>query len=148
MPVWILVGDSSRAVIYSALNQGADWEEVDSFVHPASRLKSSELSSTEPGHASQSKGGVRHTAMEPQTTPQEAEKEHFAQQMADVLNTGASSQHFDQLVVVAPAHFASLLEHHLSSVSKKRLRTVIHKDYRFKSAHEACENLKDAVFVS
>lgn len=146
MSAWILVGDSSRAVVYSASKQGIDWEEIDSFVHPGSRLKNSELSSTEPGHAAQSKGGVRHTAMEPQTSPKEAEKEHFAQQMADVLNAGASAHQFEHLFVVAPAHFASLLEHHLSSESQKRLHAVIHKDYHFKTSREARATLEGAVF--
>lgn len=146
MSAWILVGDASHAVVYSATKHGIDWEEIDSFVHPGSRLKNSELSSTEPGHAAQSKGGVRHTAMEPQTSPKEAEKEHFAQQMAGVLNAGAGVHHFDRLVIVAPAHFASLLEHHLSSESQKRLHSVIHKDYHFKSHREARESLENLVF--
>jgi protein required for attachment to host cells len=146
MSAWILVGDASRAVVYSATAQGMVWEEVDSFVHPGSRLKNSELSSTEPGHAAQSKGGVRHTAMEPKTSPKEAEKEHFAQQMADVLNSGSSAHRYNQLVVVAPAHFASLLEHHLSSESQKRLHSVVHKDYHFKTAREARATLENVVF--
>ena len=71
------------------------------YAHPESRLKNSELTPTEPGHSLKSKGGSRHTVMEPDTSPKVAEMEHFAQQLADVLTAGTRQKRFDSVVLVA-----------------------------------------------
>jgi protein required for attachment to host cells len=85
-------------------------------------MKSSELTSTQPGHSLKSKGGSRRTVFESSTSPEEAEKEHFAEQLAEVVNDGARKQSFDGLILVAPPHFAGILEHHLSAEAKKRAK--------------------------
>jgi protein required for attachment to host cells len=148
MSIWILVCDASRAALYATERRGDDWRPIGSYNHPESRMKSSELTPTEPGHALKSKGGSRHTVMEPSTSPKEAEKEHFAQQLAEVLNEGAKKQNFDGLVLVAPPHFAGLLEQHLSIEAKKRAKAKVHKDYTITDAREARQRLEDAVFAT
>jgi protein required for attachment to host cells len=147
MSMWILVCDASRAVLYVAEKRGGDWRPIGSYSHPESRMKSSELTSTEPGHSLKSKGGSRHTVLESSTSPKEAEKEHFAQQLAEVVNDAARKQSFDGLVLVAPPHFAGILEHHLSAEAKKRTKATVHKDYTNSDAREARQRLEDAVFA-
>ena len=146
MPVWILVSDASRATLYATEKRGDDWQVVASYTHGESRLKNSELTPTEPGHSAKSKGGARHTVMEPETTPKQAEMEHFAQQLADVLSAGTTHRSFDTVVLVAPPHFLGLLRHRLSGETEKRLITVVHKNYTFTDAHEARRRLEDTVF--
>jgi protein required for attachment to host cells len=147
MSMWILVCDASRAVLYATEKRGDKWRPIDSYSHPESRLKSSELSPTEPGHSLKSKGGSRRTAMESSTSPKEAEKEHFAQQLAEVVNDGAKKQSFDGLVLVAPPHFAGLLEYHLSAEAKKRAKATVHKDYTNTDARAVQQHLEDVVFA-
>ena len=147
MSIWILVSDASRATLYETEKRGDEWRAIGSYSHPASRLKNSELTPTEPGHSAKSKGGSRRTALEPDTTPKQAEMEHFAQQLADVLTAGTTQKSFDTVVLVAPPHFLGLLRHRLSTETEKRLVTVVHKDYTFADAHEARRRLEDAVFA-
>jgi protein required for attachment to host cells len=147
MSIWILVCDASRATLYAAEESGDDWRSVGSYSHPESRLKNSELTPTEPGHALKSKGGARHTVMESATSPKEAEKERFAEELAQVVNDGARKQSFDGFLLVAPPHFAGLIEQHLSPEAKKRAKPVVHKDYTVADAREARQRLEDAVFA-
>ena len=147
MSMWILVCDASRAVLYGTEKKGEEWETVGSYSHPESRMKNSELTSTEPGHSAKSKGDSRHTVMEPQTSPKEAEKEHFAQQLATVVNAGARKKTYDRLVLIAPPHFAGILEKHLSTETKKRLMKTLHKDYTFTNIREARQRLEEEVFA-
>src|SRR5580698_6565747 len=147
MSIWILVSDASRATLYGTEKRGDDWQVIGSYSHPESRLKNSQLTSTEPGHSAKSKGGSRRTALEPDTTPKQAEMEHFAQQLADLLAAGTKQRSFETLALVAPPHFLGLLRHRLSSETEKRLVTVVHKDYTFADAHEARRRLEEAVFA-
>jgi protein required for attachment to host cells len=146
MSLWILVSDASRATLYAAEKRGHDWHVVDSYTHPESRLKDSELTSTEPGHSAKSKGSARHTALEPDTDPKQSEMEHFAEQLADVLTAGTMLKSYDRLVLAAPPHFLGLLRKHLSSETAKRLLAEINKDYTFADPHEARKRLEDAIF--
>lgn len=147
MSIWVLVCDASRAVLYTAEKRGDDWLPLGSYSHPESRLKNSQLTPTEPGHSLKSKGGSRRTVLESSTTPKLAEKGRFAQELAEVLNTGASKQSFDGLVLVAPPQFAGLLDQHLSADAKRRVTATIHKDYTVADARELRQRLEDAVFA-
>ncbi len=147
MSIWILVCDASRAVLYATEKRGDEWQSIGTYSHPESRMKSSELSPTEPGHSLKSKGGTRHTVMESSTSPKQAEKEHFARQLAEVANDGAKQQNFNGLVLVAPPHFAGLVEHHLSAEAKKRMKATVHKDYTITDVRAAQQHLEDAVFA-
>jgi protein required for attachment to host cells len=146
MSIWILVSDASRAVLYATEKRGDDWQVIGSYQHPESRLKNSELTSSEPGHAAKSKGGARHTVMQPDTTPKEAEFGHFAQQLADVLAAGTKHRSFEGLVLVAPPHFLGLLRQHLSTEGRKRLITSIDQDYTSLDSREVRRRLEGAVF--
>jgi len=148
MSIWILVSDACRATLYATEKRGDDWKVVDTYVHPESRLKNSELTPTEPGHSAKSKGSSRHTTMEPDTSPKLAEMEHFAQQLADVLSAGTTHRSYDRVFLVAPPHFLGLLRHRLSGETEKRLISVVHKNYTFADAHEARRRLEDEIFAT
>lgn len=148
MSIWILVSDACRATLYATHKREDEWQVVGTYTHPESRLKNSDLTPTDPGHSAKSKGGSRHTVLEPETTPKQAEMEHFAQQLAVVLSAGATNRTFDTVVLVAPPHFLGLLRQRLSTETEKRLVTVVNKDYTYADAHEARRRLEDAVFAS
>lgn len=146
MSMWILVCDASRAVLYATEKREDAWQTVDSYQHPESRLKNSQLTPSEPGHAAKSKGSARHTSLDPDTSPKEAEFEHFAQQLADVLSAGTSRHDCDGVVLVAPPRFLGLLRQRLSAEARKRLVASVDQDYVSLSPRELRERLEDAVF--
>ena len=145
MSIWVLVSDASRAVLYAADERGGDWSVVGSYEHPESRLKNSQLSPSEPGHAAKSKGTARHTVMQPDTPPKEAEFEHFAGQLADALTSGARQHRFEGLVLVAPPHFLGLLRSRLSTEAEKHLIGAVDKDYTALAPSELRNRLEQAV---
>jgi protein required for attachment to host cells len=146
MAIWILVSDASRAILYATEKREDDWKVIGTYQHPESRLKNADLSPSEPGHSAKSKGGARHTVMEPDTSPKEAEAGHFVQELVDLLDAGTKQQSFDGLVLAAPPHFLGLLRHHLSAEAKKLLITSVDSDYTSVDAREVRSRLQDAVF--
>jgi protein required for attachment to host cells len=90
--------------------------------------------------------GARHTAVEPQTTPKEAEAERFAQHLASYLEHAIAERQFDYLVLVAPPRFLGTLHAALGRQAAKHLRTTINKDYSTLAAAELRERLIDEVF--
>lgn len=129
MKSWILVCDAARATIFTADDLETQWQRLEELSHADSRKKSSELSPTEPGGAQKSKGSSRHTTFEAHTTPHEAEARHFAVELGERLNQGASRRAFEQLVIAAPPQFLGLLRQHLHGDTAKRIRAAIDKDY-------------------
>ena len=147
MSIWVLVSDASRAEIYSTEKQGDEWRVVGSYQHPESRLKNSDLTSTEPGHSSKSRGDSRRTAFESETSPKQVEMEHFAQQLADVLAAGTTERRCETIALVAPPHFLGLLRHRLSSETAKHILATVDKDLTFANAHEARQRLEEIIFA-
>jgi protein required for attachment to host cells len=148
MTTWILVSDASRARLFSTELREDGWSLVAQFEHPESRQLSSEIRpSSPPGRTQQSTArGARHTAMEPQTTPKEAEADRFAQHLADYLEKSTAGRRFDYLVLVAPPHFLGRLHGSLGRQAAKHVRTTVNKDLSMFTAAELRERLVDDVF--
>jgi protein required for attachment to host cells len=148
MSTWILVSDASRAVLYETEKREDDWQVLGAYSQPESRMKNCELTPTEPGHAAQSKGGTRHTAFQPATSPKEASVARFAEQLAGVLAQGVVERRYDRLVLVAPPRFLGILRQHLTAETKACLAAEVNKDYTLVEAHELRDRLQDSVFAS
>jgi len=147
MSTWILVCNASRAVLYDADKRDDEWRLLRAFSEPESRMKSSELSPTEPGHAAKSKGGTRHTAYETPTTAKEASIGRFAQKLAECLNDGIESRQYDRVALVAPPRFLGLLKQRLSAETDACLCAAVNKDYTLTDASEVRTRLLDTVFA-
>lgn len=145
MTTWILVANASRAALY-ATDGAREFELLAALSHPESRLKSSELSPTEPGHAGKSRGGSpRRTALENKTPPHEVEAEHFAGELGERISDGARRHAFDRLVLVAPPEFLGQLRQRLHGDAKKSLVASIDKDYTLLEPKELQEKLADVL---
>lgn len=147
MSTWILVCDASRAVLYGTEKRDDKWQVLRSLSEPESRMKSSELTPTEPGHAAKSKGGTRHTAFENSTTAKDASISRFAQKLAQVLDEGVDGRQYERLVLVAPPRFLGLLKQRLSAETEARLYATVNKDYTLCDAREVREWLLESVFA-
>jgi protein required for attachment to host cells len=148
MTAWILVTDVSRARIFSAELREDAWSHVKEFNHPEGRESSSEISpSGPPGRMQQSTAsGGRRTALQPHTTPKEAESERFAQLLGNYLEEALAKREFDYLVLVAPPHFLGLIHGSLGRQTLKHLRATIDKDLGMFGEHELRSRLVDVVF--
>lgn len=148
MTAWIVVSDASRAKLFSTELREDDWSLVDTFEHPEGREMSREISpSSPPGRMQKSKApGAQHTAMEPRTTPKEAEDERFAQHLADFLEQATARRAFDYLVLVAPPHFLGMLHKSLGRQAAKHLRATVDKDLSMFDTAQLRERLVDTVF--
>lgn len=148
MTTWILVCDAGRARLLSTELREDAWSLVAEFEHPEGREASREIKpSSPPGRTHQSRvAGTQRTAMEPQTTPKEAEADRFAQHLASYLEKATAGRAFDHLVLVAPPHFLGTLHGTLGRQTANRLRTTVNKDLSMLEVAELRERLVDAVF--
>jgi protein required for attachment to host cells len=145
---WILVADSSRAKLFTTELPEQPWTMLKEFSHPEGREPSREIHpSSPPGRMLQNKAkGGRRSAMEPRTTPKEAEMQRFAQRLSDFLEAATAKRDFDGLVVVAPPHFLGVLHGALGAQTVKCLRATIDKDLSMLDTLDVRKRLLDVVF--
>jgi protein required for attachment to host cells len=147
MTAWILVGDTTKARIYTTELPEQPWTLVSEFEHPEGRESSREIRpSSPPGRMQSTALGGRRTAVEPRTTPKEAEAERFAKTLADHLQSAIARRQFDHLTIVAGAHFLGLLLHTVSDQVTKHLKATVTKDLVALDASELRERLAETVF--
>lgn len=145
MDSWILVADASRARIFSTGKKGQPWKLVEDFEHPESRMKNRELDPMEQGRTQLSFGAGHRPRMEPRTPPQQVEKEHFAQQLANALSKAVVEGACSSLVLVAPPAFLGDLRTMLSDHAAKCVSATVAKDYTGSDARELASRLEAIV---
>ena len=148
MTAWILVGDASRAKLLSAELREDEWSQIEAFDHPEGREPGHEIGMQAPaGRTIKSKEkGARHTALEPHTSPREAEAERFARQLGKYLEDAVARRRFDFLVLVPPPRFLGQLQKALGRQAAKLVRQVIDKDLSTLEPRELRDRLVDEVF--
>lgn len=97
---WVVVADSTRARIMSADHVNGSLRELETLVHPESRLHEKDLTTDLPGRTFDSGGQGRH-AMEQTLTPKQQERADFARNLADRLEEARSQGNLRQLIIVA-----------------------------------------------
>ncbi|STY28540.1 Protein required for attachment to host cells [Legionella wadsworthii] len=108
---WIVTTDSNTCRIYKSTTKPYQLTFVKELLHPESKLKDTELTSSAPGRFN-SASNVR-GAYTQQTDPKEIEIDHFAREIAEELNSGRNHHDYDQLIIVAPPHMNGLLLQHM-----------------------------------
>lgn len=148
MTAWILVGDASRSKLFTTELPENAWSLVEEFDHPESREASRAIRpSSPPGRMLQNKaGGGGRSAMQPRTTPKEAEVERFAHELSQYLENAAARRQFDLLVLVAPPHFLGVLQAALGRQSARCLRATVNKDLSKLDGLELRKRLLEVVF--
>ncbi len=124
---WVLIADAGRARLLSAAGRRDRLELIQIFRNPQGMQHASELVSDGLGRVDKSCGNVM-SAMEPRTDPHEQKAVEFARALADVLDEAAAGERFDELVLVAPAHFLGLLRSHLGPATAGRVVDELPKD--------------------
>lgn len=148
MDTWVLVADAARARIFASTKSGKPWKLVEELEHQQSRMRNRELDPKEQGRQRQSAGMAHRPRMEPRTSPQQVEKNHFAQQLAGKLSQAVVQGDCSSLVLVAPPHFLGQLKSTLSDQATKSIGATVAKDYTGSDARELAARLDDVVYAS
>ncbi|MGZ3633465.1 MAG: host attachment protein [Parachlamydiaceae bacterium] len=123
---WLVVANSSMARFFQVGKNGS-LLEIETLIHPESRLHGKDLTSDRPGRAYESSSSTRH-AIEPSTFPKEVEAEVFARAVAAHLYAAFSERRFNRLQIVAAPHFLGLLRQAIASNIAQTIFNEINKD--------------------
>jgi protein required for attachment to host cells len=124
---WILVANASSARLFDKGASSKSLNLIGEFSHPESRQKGSELASDRPGHY-QSKG-TAHGAFTESSNPKELEADRFAQELVNKLEQGRVNNEWQDVIVIAPPHFHGLINKHLPTMIKDKIKSSFSKDY-------------------
>ena len=125
MPIWILVADANRARVFKAVKKNGPLEEVEDFVHPASRLHEGDLV-TDSGGSNRGPNG-RHGVDNGDVHKRE-EAEQFARELAAELDRALRAGSFSRIYLVAPPRFLGLLRQSISPQLGEKVSGEIDKD--------------------
>ncbi len=124
--IWVLVADGSRARLFRAEGARGGLVEIDTWLHPESRLREQDLVTDAPGQE-RGRGGTAHGVNEPHSA-RDHELETFAREIAERLQTALSEERFGRLLLCAPPRFLGLLRDALPAAVRQRVRHEIGKD--------------------
>ncbi len=132
--LWILVGNASRARLFSADAQGENWSLLEEFHHDDSRAKNSDLLN----QWDNPNGGTHHSPPSEYEPDGRKELEHnrFARELSTFLDRGVDSHRFDRLIIAAPPEFLGRLRKALSTRVRQRVVLDLDADYSNVSANE------------
>jgi len=142
---WILIANAAQAKLYANLGPNKGVELVNEYVHPESREKGSELVSDRSGH-NQGHGNGRGSYV-PQTGPKQNAAEHFARDLAGMLDEGRSHGRYERLILAASSPFIGLLKQHLPLGVSKLITASVDRDYTGASERELPQLLAHCVVL-
>ncbi len=120
----------------------APLQELESLVHPQSRLKESELVSDHAGKLSD-KGQPGTHAAPSATSAKEKEAELFARQLCQRLEQGRAQQQLERLVVIAAPDFLGLLRQQMGAALRALVVAELDKNLATASAEQIRSHLPE-----
>ncbi|MDX5411130.1 MAG: host attachment protein [Thauera sp.] len=142
---WILVANASLAKLYANLGPNKGLTLVKELIHPESRQKNGDLVSDRAGAmGSVGSGGG---SMQPQTLPKQHEAKIFAQELAQALYQGRTSNAFKRAILIAPPAFMGLLNSVIDGPTAQLITDRFEKDYTKTPENELGERLGSAIFL-
>lgn len=127
---WILLADGHHARLLEGSRPFDALTGVDGgLIEPTNgaHAHAHDIMSDRPGRSFNS-ADSRRSAMEPQTDPQRLEKTRFAQELAVILDAGATADRFERLIIAAPAGVLGDLRQSLGTAAKEKIVAEIDKD--------------------
>lgn len=142
MKNWLVVANASRARVLEQTGKVGEYLHVADLVHPQSRQKGEALGHDRPGHSGGAGGGdAGAAAFTPRSSPREREHEHFAREVAALLNAGVADGRCAGLVLVASNPFLGELKGHLGAQASKALLRTEAADYTALGDRELAQRL-------
>lgn len=124
---WFVVADAGRAMAYMRRLDRPGYDEVARWESADATKPARDLVSDRPGRAFDSRGGQRH-AMEPPTDPKLLAKRAFAAELAEALSGAHAAQHYEHLILFAPARVLGEIRKRLAAPASEALVRAIDKD--------------------
>lgn len=115
---WIVVADAAKARLFARNKKFSPLEEIETLVHPESRLRRQDLVTDRPGQVQESRTPGE-SAAEGHTDPKDVEAQVFARELAHHLNESRQAGHFEHLVLLAEPRFLGILRKHLDGGTAK-----------------------------
>jgi protein required for attachment to host cells len=127
MSTLVMVADASRARFFSADNPRGNLTEIDSMVHPESKLHPNEMASDEPGRTS-NRGGQGVNSLDPEIDPKRQEAIRFAKDVTTKLNAVRQQGRYNKVYIVAAPVFLGILRSNINGDTKRAIKDEINKD--------------------
>jgi protein required for attachment to host cells len=143
---WVLVADGARARLFVNAGVGAGLQPALDQEFIGTNLPSREIASDRKGRTFDRAGQGRH-AMEPPTDPHRYEKQAFAREIAEVLETARKAAAFDRLVIVAPPEALGDLRSEFGEELSRMVSAELAKDLTKTPIHELPEFLGEVMAV-
>jgi protein required for attachment to host cells len=110
---WVVVADTSEAIIYRRNKRHSALERVDSLRDPTASLHQRDLVTDKQGRAFDRSGRGRHT-IDADFDPRDEAHHRFAKRIAERIDAGRQVGAFTRLVLIAPPAMLAQLRDHLS----------------------------------
>ena len=137
---WLIVANSSIARIFK-VQKKQSLVEIETLVHPGSRLHNQDLvSDNRPGRTFDSIGPNRH-ALEAASTPKQQEAIEFARDVAEYLNKEREKGSFDKLYLVASPTQLGFLRQSIHPTTTKLINGESNKDMTHMKIEEIINHL-------
>jgi len=121
-PEWILIANATHARLLRH-ERGSPMVVLESFEHPESRSKVSELADDRAGHESRD-GSFGGSAYPPRVDAKQKEHARFARELADHLEQQAQQGSFRSLAIFASSPFLGELKAELGAATARLLSTT------------------------
>lgn len=136
---WLIVANSTIAHVFKIQRQDS-LIEIETLVHPESRLHNRDLVSDKPGRDFESFGARRHS-MEQKTDPKDQEFMIFADHIVKYLDNAKNEGKFDRLYLAASPNFLGLLRQRMVPAIGNLIGGEVNKDLTQLTPEEIINNL-------
>jgi protein required for attachment to host cells len=125
--IWIVAANRATARIFAADNPLGAIDEVETLLHPQSRLPEQSLVSDRPGRTTDRFGPGRH-ATDADTSQHDHEAAMFAAEIAATLAKARAEARYGTLVIAAPPAFLGVLRKALDAQTQNVVTLELDKD--------------------
>jgi protein required for attachment to host cells len=124
---WIVVADSARANIFLREQKNSPLTPIASLAEPAMHQREQDFTTDISGRTFDSAGEGRHK-INSDYSPKDHEREVFAKDIADRIESGRIAGDFEHLVLVAPPKFLGKLRDALSKTTLDKISREVQKN--------------------
>ncbi|WP_129561318.1 host attachment protein [Paraburkholderia dokdonensis] len=124
--IWVVVANRVTARIFATESPLGAIEEIETLLHPESRVREQSLVTDRSGRTERSSAGRQQS--DPDTTHHERETSLFASQVATTLGQARHAGRYGTLVLAAPPAFLGALRKALDAQTRSLVTLELDKD--------------------
>ena len=142
MTYMIVVADSTRARIFTTATAHSPLSEIETMLHPESRVHDRAITSDLPGKVKGRDGSGGH-AFEDKTDLKKHEHAEFARQVAEYVDAAQNEHNFSKLLLVAAPAFLGELRKYLSAETSTKIVIELDKNLTQHSVDDIRKHLPE-----